>query len=327
MDEAKAKQILGITGNDNARTAKIKFRRLIGKYHPDAAGENSSHYQEQAQKINAAYTFLKNKNFFMEQEEFAAEEEPVLWNAPVNENAFTPRNIYSPYHMDIDTEGMVQTVARGKYMWDPDEEEFPLFLRSIFHACRDLLDEADLRYGIHVGTDRVRASFQRQLFHSLTLQYVDPVASLEKIAKPEAIDPEGRKIYRFRAYIGKTESREMLDRILSLQKDDRIYPAMFKDWRLTVEDMQGNGLGYLSFVEDELYYCLFPLMHARLIQVKMTVVRVRMKREVFQDSAEAEIRFLIRIKKEASQYQNPDGNEKIRQILEEYQREVFRRRR
>ncbi|MCC8127482.1 MAG: DnaJ domain-containing protein [Clostridiales bacterium] len=322
MNEAQAKRILGITGNDTARTAKIKFRRLIGKYHPDAVGEDSVHYQEQAQQINAAYTFLKNKNFFGEKENLFDDEEAIRWNAPINEKAFADRNIYSPYHMEIDTDGMYQTITRGKYQWDPDEEEFLLFLRSILHTCKELLDGADIRCGMNGGTDHLRASFQKRLFHSLAMQYVDPLYCLEKIAEPEIIDPDGQKIYRFRAYIGKTQDKETTNRILSLQKGDLVYPASFHNWKLMVKDSQGYQLGYLSFAGDELYYCLFPLMQARLIQLRMSVVQVRRKKERFLFSAEAEIEFRARIRKEAVHYQNPDGNEEIYRILEEYQSKI-----
>ncbi len=324
MNEAQAKRILGITRNDTARTAKIKFRRLIGKYHPDAAGEDSAHFQEYAQRINAAYTFLKSKNFFDKKEDFIDfdEEKAVVWSAPVNERAFADRNIYSPYHMEIETGDMYQTIARGKYRWDPDEEEFPLFLRSILHTCKELLDEADIQCGMDGGTEHLRASFQKQLFHCLAMQYVDPLCCLEKIAEPEMIDPDGQKIYRFRAYIGKTQDKETTKQILSLQKGDLLYPASFHNWKLMVKDSHGYPLGYLSFAMDELYYCLFPLMQARLIQLRMSVVRVRQKKEGFRFSAEAEIEFRARIRKEAVRYQNPDGNEEIERILEDYKRRI-----
>ncbi len=286
------------------------------------AGEDSAQYQEQAQRINAAYTFLKNKNFFDEKKILFDEEEVITWNAPVNENAFIARNIYSPYHMDIDTEGMYQTIARGKYQWDPDEEEFLLFLRSILHACKELLDEVDIRCGMDGGTDHVRVPFQKRLFHSLAMQYVDPLYCLGKIAEPEIIDPEGRKVYCFRAYIGEKQDKERKNRILSLQKDDLVYPAALRDWKLIVKDSKENCLGYLSFAEDELYYCLFPLMQAGVVQLRMSVVRVRRKKKGFGFAAEAEIEFRMRIREDAVHYQNPDGNQEIRKILDAYEREL-----
>ncbi len=317
MDEEQAKRILGITENDNARTAKIKFRRLIGRYHPDAAGEVSSTLQEQAQRINAAYTLLKSKDFFR-----GREEKVLLWRAPVNDAAFVPRNIYAPYHMDLDTGGMYQALARGKYMWNPDEEEFPLFLRSLLHAGKDLLDEVESECGIYGGTDALRIPFQKQLFHCLALQFVDPLYCLEKIAEPEAVDEAGRKVYCFRAYIGEKQDRERMKRILSLGKGDAVYPAALRDWKLMASDSQGNGLGHISFAEDELYYCLFPLMRAHLIQTKMTVVRIQRNKGNYLRQVKAEIAFRIRMEKGTERYRNPDRNREIRQILSAYRREI-----
>ncbi len=319
MDEEQAKQILGITENDNARTAKIKFRRLIGRYHPDAAGEVSSDFQEQAQKINAAYTLLKSKDFFL-----GREEKVFLWNAPVNDAAYVPRNIYAPYHMDLDTGGMYQTLAHGKYMWNPDEEEFPLFLRSLLHVGKDLLDEVESECGIHGGTDALRSPFQKQLFHCLALQFVDSLYCLGKIAEPEAVDEAGRKVYCFRAHIGEKRDRERMKRILSLGKGDAVYPAALRDWKLMVADSQGNGLGHISFAEDELYYCLFPLLRAHLIQTKMTVVRIQRNKGSYLRQVKAEVAFRIRMEKETEHYRNPDRNREIRQILSAYRREIIR---
>ncbi|MCD8379894.1 MAG: DnaJ domain-containing protein [Lachnospiraceae bacterium] len=313
MDEQQAKRILGITETDNARTAKIKFRRLIGRYHPDVAGGDSPDFQEQAQRINAAYSLLKSKNFFVEKEENI-----ILWRAPVSDDAFIERNIYAPYHMDIDTGGLYQTLARGKYMWNPDEEEFQLFLRSLLHAVKDLLDEEESKCGIYGGTDSLRIPFQKQLFHCLAMQFVAPLYCLEKIAEPETTDEAGQKVYCFRAYIGEKHDREIMKRMISLQKGDAVYPVALQDWKLMVADSQGNDLGYISFAEDELYYCLFPLMRAHLVQTKMTVVKVQKNKEKYLRQAKAEIAFRVRLQKGAEQYRNPDMNREINQILYSY---------
>ncbi|MCD8196213.1 MAG: hypothetical protein LUE24_03465 [Lachnospiraceae bacterium] len=53
-----------------------------------------------------------------------------------------------------------------------DEEEFSLFLRSLLHAGKDLLDEVESECGIYGGTDALRIPFQQQLFHCLALQCI-----------------------------------------------------------------------------------------------------------------------------------------------------------
>lgn len=311
MTIEQAKLILGITEEDNARTAKIKFRRLIGKYHPDVAGEVHAEYQEQAQKINAAYTFLKNKDFFAEKEE------TIFWNAKINEAAFTARNIYAPYHMDIDSGGLYQTAAYGKYMWDPDEEEFEFFLRSILHATKGLLDEVEEKCGIYGGTDAIRIPCQEKLFHCLALQFINPLECLLKIVEPE----EGK--FTPQAFIGEKNDKVIVNRISSLQEGDAIYPLELRGWRLFVCNAQGNSLGHLSFAEDELYYCLFPLMKAHLVQVKMTVKKVQKNKGNYLRSARAEIHFFVKLSEKAEEYQAPDVNPEISGILTNYRRKLM----
>ncbi|MCD8069167.1 MAG: J domain-containing protein [Lachnospiraceae bacterium] len=313
MTTEQAKLILGITEEDNARTAKIKFRRLIGKYHPDAAGEAALEYQEQAQKINAAYSFLKNKDFFVEKEE------AVFWNAKINEAAFISRNIYTPYHMDIDSDGLYQTAAHGKYMWDPDEEEFGFFLKSILHAAKELLDEVEERCDIYGGTGKIRIPYQEKLFHCLAQQFIDPLECFLKIAAP---DTDGEK-FTLLAYIGEKCDKVIMNRIDSLQKGDAIYPLALKDWRLIVCDAQRNSLGHLSFAEDELYYCLFPLMKAHLVQVKMTVIKVQNNKGNYLRNVRSEIEFCLKLSEKAMEYQNPDVNPEISKVLANYRRRLM----
>ncbi|MCD8015369.1 MAG: DnaJ domain-containing protein [Lachnospiraceae bacterium] len=345
MDIEEAKRILGITDEDDGRTAKIKFRRLIGRYHPDAAGTDSKEHQELAQRINAAYSLLKSEEFFLTK---AVAE--VVWREIVNESVFTARNIYAPYHYwsciceadrdvgralmrsmtsngaaypwDIDSEGLYQRVTNGKYMWDPNEEEFPLFLRSIYHAARDLLDAVETECNVTGNTDALRISSQERLFHCLAMQFVEPADCLPKIAEPDMVDKENRKIYRFRAYVGEKQNLDIMRRIASLRAAESVYPAAIRNGRLMIVDQSGGSLGHLSFAEDELYYCLFPFMSAHVAQVRLTVKKVQRNKGNYLRHAKAEIEFLIRLNQEADNYRNPDMNERIERILSDYRNQL-----
>lgn len=317
MDIEEAKRILGITDEDDGRTAKIKFRRLIGRYHPDAAGSDSKEHQELAQKINAAYSLLKSEEFFLTK--VVTE---VVWREIVNESVFTARNIYAPYHMDIDSEELYQKVTNGKYMWDPNEEEFPFFLRSIYHAARDLLDAVEAECNVTGNTDALRISSQERLFHCLAMQFVEPADCLPKIAEPDIIDKENRKIYRFRAYIGEKQNPDIMRRIAFLRVAESVYPAALRNGRLMIADKSGGSLGHLSFAEDELYYCLFPYMSAHMAQVRLTVKNVQRNKGNYLRHAKAEIEFLIRLNQEADNYRNPDMNERIEKILSDYRNQL-----
>ncbi len=341
MDVEQAKRILGITDMDDGRTAKIKYRRLIGQYHPDAAGSDSGKQQELAQKINAAYSLLKSEEFFLKK---AASE--TLWRATVNEAAFAERNIYAPYHMDIDADDLYQTVTRGKYMWNPDEEEFHLFLRSIHHVARDILDAVETECGSSANTDSFRLTSLEQLFHCLTMQFVEPAECLAKIAQPDMVDSKGRRIYHFRAYIGEKQNPEIINRIASLQVGETVYPASLRfgkprhakspvgdgvafvhdskdeSWtcnsRLMIVNQNGETLGHLSFTEDEVYYCLYPFMSAHLAQIKLTVRNVQASKSRYSRQAKARIEFLIRLEKVADSYRNPDMTGRIKEIVTNY---------
>lgn len=313
MDVEQAKHILGITDLDDGRTAKIKYRRLIGRYHPDVTGSAPEKQQELAQKINAAYSLLKSEEFFLKK---AASE--TLWRATINEAAFAERNIYAPYHMDIDADDLYQTMTRGKYMWNPDEEEFHLFLRSIYHVARDILDAIETECGVPANTDSLRLSIQEQLFHCLAMQFVEPAECLSKIARPDIVDSKGRSIYRFRAYIGEKQNLEMIKRIASLQIGETVYPTSLRNSRLMIANKNGETLGHLSFAEDELYYCLYPFMSAHLAQIKLTVRNVQASKERYSRHAKAGIEFLIRLEKAADNYRNPDMNSRIKEIVTKY---------
>ncbi|MCD7817554.1 MAG: J domain-containing protein [Lachnospiraceae bacterium] len=317
MNIEQAKRILGITEEDDGRTAKIKYRKLIGRYHPDVAGINSEEHQELVRNINAAYSLLKNEDFFLTK---AITED--VWREIVNESVFTARNIYAPYHIDIDSEGLYQKVAHGKYMWDPDEEEFPLFLRSVYHAARDLLEEVEVECKISGNTDLLRLPYQEHLFHYLAMQFVEPADCLPKIAEPDIVDKENRKIYRFRAYVGEKKKLDIMRRISSLCANDNVYPAALQNGRLMIVDKNGGSLGHLSFAEDELYYCLFPFMNAHMAQIRLTVKKVQRNKGNYLRHAKAEIKFLMRLNQEADNYRNPDMNERIERILSDYRNQL-----
>ncbi|MCD8012306.1 MAG: hypothetical protein LUG99_03905 [Lachnospiraceae bacterium] len=223
---------------------------------------------------------------------------------------------------DIESGGLYQKVTHGKYMWDPDEEEFPLFLRSIYHAARDLLDAAEAECNVTGNTDALRISSQERLFHCLAMQFVEPADCLPKIAEPDMVDKENRKIYRFRAYVGEKQNLDIMRRIASLRAAESVYPAALRNGRLMIADKNGGSLGHLSFAEDELYYCLFPFMSAHMAQVQLTVKKVQRNKGNYLRHAKAEIEFLIRLNQEADNYRNPDMNERIERILSDYRNQL-----
>ncbi len=54
-----ARQILGVTDQDDLKTIKSSFRKQMAQYHPDAVGVETDEVLKRAQAINEAYTLLQ----------------------------------------------------------------------------------------------------------------------------------------------------------------------------------------------------------------------------------------------------------------------------
>ena len=62
----------------------------------------------------------------------------LTWDAFENNAAFSERNIYVQFKM-YDEELPLSKMARGRFVWDPDMEEFRLFSKSVLEACKDIM--------------------------------------------------------------------------------------------------------------------------------------------------------------------------------------------
>lgn len=144
----EAYKIFGLAQGTELNEVKRRYRQLMMQVHPDAntMGKN---YRYNAQEINHAYAILKkklsaNSEYALGKEEKSKTEENRRgsWNAPVNVNAYIKREIL---HYAEDADGAVLgsfCIAEGKYLWTV-EEDFPLFLLSLYHCSKQLLDEID----------------------------------------------------------------------------------------------------------------------------------------------------------------------------------------
>ena len=64
MKAAQAVQILALAAEDDFEDAKKKYRKLMGQFHPDAAGAEKSEqvqqeYVRRSQEINEAYRVIR----------------------------------------------------------------------------------------------------------------------------------------------------------------------------------------------------------------------------------------------------------------------------
>ncbi len=351
MTVNEACRILGIHDSDDFRTVKIKYRRLMRLYHPDAAGSDDRHNQH-AQRINEAYAVIKasaeqrsgnqpdqSAPFWNSKGHFRSErkQQNYFQHWKINPNAYTERNIYDSYHMDLGhleeeerqaAQAMYQQIGRGKYFWNPDEEDFSCFLKSLHHAVYEILRRAELAY-----TDdeellsEFRFPFQIRLFHLIGCQYVRPITCLHQILSPERVDREGREIFRIRAFLGTKERGELYRNISALSEGELLYPKALKENRLVVMNRERTSLGFLSLALDELYFCLIPLLQKHQAQIQMRVIRVQKFSRPLHVRAEVSLHVRLNGSGLMEADEVPDTGPETAAVLEEYRsmlKQMFR---
>ncbi len=103
------------------------------------------------------------------------------WDAPLNENAFCEREVL---HNVEDEDGTVLgnfCVASGKYLWTV-QEDFSLFLQSVYRSCQSLLDGIDAKRR-REALPGERQKVLSELFYLMVQQFIDATALLGQMAK------------------------------------------------------------------------------------------------------------------------------------------------
>ncbi len=332
MTPEQAKRILNISEDDDKAEIRKKYHRLMSAHHPDAAGSDAPEHVRRAQEINAAYSVLKKEV------RTGPKKKKEVWQGEVNAKAFCDRNIYLYYSMDIAEERLYYQETRGKYMWNPGEEEFELFLASIRHASGELLEQTEesifremiSRHGVsgqkcflswkeEPSFEREKFQFQARLFWNLSMQFIRPAAALQKLAEPVSRDGQGRAVYRFRGFLGAEGRSRRFQAVAELEEGEVIYPEAFEGNKIRVRNGGRNSLGYLSLEEDALYFCVIPLLKRRLAQVKMTVKEVKVNRKTRPFKAKAQVDFYFRVEKEADIDTDNGSILETADILREYE--------
>ncbi len=345
MNRIEAYRVLCLKGTEDALEIKRQYRRLMGRFHPDAAGNDSQEHLKRAQRINEAYDFLKNyhedfvqgsgngetkdrrhrKTEYQRKDNRQPDDGKPSWQGECNEAAFCERPLYQYYHLeDEDVEKMHYQAAFGKYMWQPDNEEFVLFIMSIHHAVKELTENAENRVDNlrmdHSDVQNRRFEVQAHLFHMLAQQFVQPLHVMKQLMQPVKYDKEGRSVWHFRAWIGTKRRDQSFQRIVSLHPGDPLYPVSFKGSKIYVRDREGHTLGHLSFEEDWIYLCVIPLLKQKLAQVRLTAAGAEIRKGGRPYAARADVDFYLRVEKNAEVYRpSADLNLKIADLLLKYE--------
>ena len=186
------------------------------------------------------------------------------WDAFENKAAFSERNIYVQFKM-YDEELPLSKMARGRFVWDPDMEEFRLFSKSVLEACKDIMTD----YSAILTSDKVK-----DIFHLMMQEYVLPADAARKIGKKVREDGDV-EVFTFNGFVKENYS----DLKASVPIIGEPLNIFLRENRAVVEEIvTGKGLGSVSFDEDELYYVILPLLEDPKVQAHASITKVEKSR-------------------------------------------------
>ncbi len=261
MTLKEAYKILGASNKDDDREIKTKYKKLLILYHPDSdpTRKRNPDDDEMIRQVIEAYKIIKESGGepYFDSYEFT-------WDAFENKAAFSERNIYVQFKM-YDEELPLSKMARGRFVWDPDMEEFKLFSKSVLEACKDIMAD----YGATLTPDRVK-----DIFHLMMQEYVFPADLARKIGKKVREDSD-KEVFTFNGFV----KEDPADQKASAPNIGEPLNIFLREDRAVVEEIvTGKVWGTVSFDEDELYYVVLPLLEDPKVQAHASVTKVEKMR-------------------------------------------------
>ncbi len=256
MEINEAYRILGASRSDDENTIKKKYKRLLFLHHPDAKrhrGETSD--DGMITKVIEAYKTVRENL-----EPGAEETDTWEWEAAVNEGAFSDRSVYVQYRIYDDEELPLSKVAEGKYIWDPDLEDFPFFTKSVLEAAKDVVSGAEVTPS--------KESLMR-VFHLMMQEYIFPADAARKLGEPVGTAEETEE-YQFSGYI-KENPRS---RVEVFHEGEPVDIFLSDNRAVAQNPVTGAFLGDISFDDDALYYVLLPLLEEPEVKVRAQMMKL-----------------------------------------------------
>ncbi len=257
MTLKEAYKIIGASKEDSDREIKTKYKKLLILYHPDSdpTRKRNPEDDEKIRQVIEAYRKIRESEgeSYFDTYEFT-------WDALENKEAFAARNIYFQFKM-YDEELPLSKMARGKFVWDPDMEEFRLFSKSVLEACKDVIADC----GTTLIADKVK-----NIFHLMMQEYVLPADAARKIGKLVREDKD-KEVYSFNGYI-KNDSSDMKASAPIIGEPLNIF--LREDRAVVEEIVTGKTVGNVSFDQDELYYVVLPLLEDPKVESHATIKKV-----------------------------------------------------
>ena len=331
MTVQQAYKIFDVRSDITKMELKKRYRRLMHMVHPDAVlnrdkSNKENVYRYSAYEINEAYTVLFNQtgqeslksNYkydykYSEYDEkyygTDQENEEYDFTAPENEHAFSQRNVYH-YAEDYNGNNIGRfKVARGRYMWMPDED-FRLFLRSIYECSEELLNRIDEETG-RVHDSEYKIIYQAELAYLLAQQFTATSDTLGNILT--SIDDAANVFY-----VG--AMLEMLPESGFIKAGMKLFPAGIKKHRLYLMTRSGKEAGYISFKDDRLYYVLIPILEQKRAMVKIEVSSKQDRHNTMGEKKYKNIDLWVKIGNDATFPENI--NMRIEDLLNRYRESV-----
>lgn len=243
MTLKEAYKILGVSKENTDREIKAKYKRLLIMYHPDSDPdrERVPEDDERLRKCIEAYKKIKESGG-----ETYSDTYEFTWDAFENKAAFSERNIF--FQFKIYDEALPPSkMARGRFVWDPDMEEFQFFARSVLEACKELMTDHD----VIPTQDKIK-----DIFHLMMQEYVLPADAARKIGKKIREDAD-MEVYSFNGFV---KSEPVSSRRSGPDCGEPLNIYLREDRAVLEEIVTGKVLGSISFDEDELYYVVLPLL-------------------------------------------------------------------
>lgn len=320
MTIKQAYQILGLPAGAHMHEIKKRYRKLMLQVHPDVRVRSPKTYAYSAQEINAAYAILKEKisggmtgdiHHNCHDQSCRKKGNPnAAWDAPANENAYREREILQ--HVE-DHDGTILglfSIASGKYMWTM-EEEFSLFLLSLYQCGKQLLDEIDALPPRKEPSEN-RSRFHAELTYLLAQQFIPQTALLEELAKKETADPEGNRVFYIPSML------ESSNKAVSLKPGETLYPVTVRQHKLYLKNQADQVLGYLSFLDDRLYYIVIPLFEQKAVRLKIRATEKQPEKGKKADYQN--LRLWIKLSGRNDSQLPENLNLRIKELLEKYKR-------
>lgn len=221
--------VLGIKENLDERDVKKRYRYLMHKVHPDTFAVNKASYKYSAQEINEAYSV-------------------VIEHIKNREDADNTRFTYE----------------KNSDMGSFSEEDFPLFIKSIFECSEAILNESD-RKSQREKSRAERTIIQAQLAYLLAQQFINATDTLKKLIPP--FEADNSDIFYIASMLELPENAPFVRAGMTL------YPKELRNHRLYLSNKAGNEVGYISFKDDRLYYIIIPMLEQKRALVKIEISR------------------------------------------------------